>query len=320
MSPQEPSPAPLESKDWEGPYIRYDLVKEFVVALAVIVALTVVLAILFSSPDDKPVTIQQWARTDPGDFAATAVTELDGSSEVATYGAPYTHTPGAGQKIGPLNLQSAAGVHQPINTSEDFVLNPLRSIPGDAALTKALQEYQAALPAQQKAWTDAYTKGLDGAKYPGGIPQLPPGDYGPVAPMMASLAGLAASGGLDGALLNANQFYQTNYTKPLLFLSGGDYFESRAEDQHLLGTQWGMMNETGSYPGQVWLWLYTFWYQIAPFNTSDNADAQIWALMMLLSLAFICIPVIPGLRGLPRHLGVHRLIWRDHYRRVERKT
>ena len=27
-----------------------------------------------------------------------------------------------------------------------------------------------------------------------------------------------------------------------------------------------MMNETGSYPGQVWLWLYTFWYQIEPFN------------------------------------------------------
>ncbi|HEX5822516.1 MAG TPA: hypothetical protein VFY30_12190 [Solirubrobacterales bacterium] len=317
MSPQKPSPAPLESKEWEGPYIRYDLVKEFVVALAVIVALVVVLAVLFSSPDDKPVTIQQWARTDPGDFVATAVTELDGSSEVATYGAPYNHTPDTGQKIGPLNLQSAAGVHIPINTSEDFVLNPLSSIPGDAALTRALQEYQAAPPAQQKAWTDAYTKALDGATFPSGIPQVPPGDYGPVAPMMASLAGLAATGGLDGALLNANQFYQTNYTKPLLFLSGGGYFESRAEDQHLLGTQWGMMNETGSYPGQVWLWLYTFWYQVAPFNTSENADAEIWALMMLLSLAFICIPVIPGVRRLPRHLGVHRLIWRDHYRRVE---
>ena len=56
-----------------------------------------------------------------------------------------------------------------------------------------------------------------------------------------------------------------------------------------------MMNETGSYPGQVWLWLYTFWYQIAPFNTSDNADAQICALMVRAqSLAFICIPFIPG--------------------------
>ena len=59
---------PLESEEWKGPYIRYDLVKEFVIALAVITALVVVLAILFSSPDDKPVTIQQWARTDPGGF------------------------------------------------------------------------------------------------------------------------------------------------------------------------------------------------------------------------------------------------------------
>ena len=24
-----------------------------------------------------------------------------------------------------------------------------------------------------------------------------------------------------------------------------------------------MMNETGNYPGQPWMWLYTFWYQIA---------------------------------------------------------
>src|SRR5207342_722208 len=130
-------------------------------------------------------------------------------------------------------------------------------------------------------------------------------------------AGLAATGGLDGALLNANQFYQTNYTKPLLFISGGDYFESRAEAQHLLGTQWGMMNETGSYPGQVWLWLYTFWYQVEPFKSSVNADALIFALMAVLSLAFVSIPFIPGLKTLPRHLRVYRLIWRDHYRQVE---
>ena len=122
--------------------------------------------------------------------------------------------------------------------------------------------------------------------------------------MMAALLGLAQSGGLDGALLaTSHRFYQTNYTKPLLFLSGGGYFEERAEGQHLLGTQWGMMNETGSYPGQVWLWLYTFWYQVEPFKESPNADALIFALMGVLSLAFICIPFIPGLRTLPRHLG-----------------
>ena len=37
-----------------------------------------------------------------------------------------------------------------------------------------------------------------------------------------------------------------------------------------------MMNETGSYPGQAWLWLYTFWYQIKPFSTSANADVLVW--------------------------------------------
>src|SRR4249919_1747885 len=124
MSPRarRVDPAPLESADWDGPYIRYDLVKEFVIALVVVTALVVVLAILFSSPDDRPVTIQQWARTDPSDFVATAVTELDGSSEIATYGPPYTHTPGAGQKIFGVNTQTWPGVHYRINTPTDFVL------------------------------------------------------------------------------------------------------------------------------------------------------------------------------------------------------
>jgi hypothetical protein len=307
---------PTDEREWHGRYVRYDLIKELVIALAVMTGLIVLLAVLFSSPDDRPVTIQQWARADPADFLATAVTELDRTSEVATYGPPYNHTPGATQKIGPLDLQSAAGVHIPVDTAKDFVLDPLRSIPGDARLRRALRRYQAAPPAQQKRWTAAFSKAA--AHATSGVAAPQGGRFGPVAPMMSSLVDLARSGGLDGALLTSSQFYQTNYTRPLLFLSGGSYFESLATKQHLLGTQWGMMNETGSYPGQVWLWLYTFWYQIEPFKSSPNADALIWALMMVLSLGLVCIPFIPGLRSLPRHLGVHRLIWRDHYREVER--
>ena len=75
-------------------------------------------------------TIQQWARTDPGDFVATAVTELDGSSEIANYGAPYTHTPDTGQKIGPLNLQSAAGVHYPDPHRSGLRTQPAAQHPG----------------------------------------------------------------------------------------------------------------------------------------------------------------------------------------------
>ncbi len=313
-----PPAAPEESAPWPGPFVRYDLVKEFAVALGAVTALAILLAILFSSPDDSPTTIQSWAQADPGDFLATGVTELNRTSEVATYGPPYNSTSGSAQKIGPISLQEAAGVKIPIETANDYVIEPLREIPADARLKTALGVYQAAPPKLQEAWAANYEEALPEARILRGVPVLPPGRYGPVAPMMAALLALAQSGGLDGALVAGNhRFYETNYTKPLLFLSGGGYFEERAEGQHLLGTQWGMMNETGSYPGQVWLWLYTFWYQIEPFKESPNADALIFVLMGILSLAFVCIPFIPGLKGLPRHLGVHRAIWRDHYREVE---
>ncbi len=75
-----------------------------------------------------------------------------------------------------------------------------------------------------------------------------------------------------------------------------------------------MMNETGSYPGQVWLWLYTLWYQVEPFKSSENADSLVMAIMAVLSLAFVCVPFIPGVRSIPRWVPVYRLIWKEHYR------
>ena len=132
--------------------------------------------------------------------------------------------------------------------------------------------------------------------------------------MMGSLLTFAQSGGLDGALLTSKQFFQTDYTKPLLFMADGGVLANRAVAQHLDGSQWGMMNETGSYPGQTWLWLYTFWYQIKPFSTSANADILVMAVMGALTLALILIPFIPGIRDIPRRVPIYKLIWREHYR------
>jgi hypothetical protein len=75
-----------------------------------------------------------------------------------------------------------------------------------------------------------------------------------------------------------------------------------------------MMNETGNYPGQAWLWLYTFWYQIPPFSTSSNADILVLAVMIILTAGLTLMPFIPGLRSIPRRSRVYRLIWREHYR------
>jgi hypothetical protein len=306
-------PARLETEEWRGPYVPYDLLKELAIALAAVAVLTVALTILFSSPDEKPSTISQWARSDPADFLTTATAELDGSSDTAGYGPPYNHN-GPGQHVAFIHLQKWLGVAHPIDTVQDFVVNPLETIPNDPGLQRSIAAYQHAPAAQQTAWTDAYTKALPNATFANGAVRLPPGSYGPVAPMMQSLLTLAQSRGLDGALLTSRQFFQTDYTKPLLFLADGGFLGDRAQQQHLLGTQWGMMNETGSYPGQTWLWLYTFWYQIKPFSTSANADVLVMAVMGVLSLAFILVPFLPGIRDIPRRIPVYKLIWRDHYR------
>jgi hypothetical protein len=306
------------ARAWRGPTRPYDLVKEFVIALVVISLLTVVFAALFSSPDEHAITLAAWAKADPKDFVATALSELDGTSGTATYGPPYTNTPGTGQNIGPINLQRLAGVRIPVSTAEDFVLEPLRTEAADEpALAQAIQQWTAATPEQQTSWAEAYGTALNSATVTDGTVSVPSGDHGPVPTLMQAELALARDGGLEGAMLTRHAFYGTDYTKPLLFLADGGYLESLAEKEHLLGSQWGMMNENGTYPGQTWLWLYTLWYQVPPFSSSDNADALVWALMLVLTAGFAVLPFIPGLRSLPKRLRVYRLIWRDYYRSLD---
>ncbi|MEP7178963.1 MAG: hypothetical protein ABI775_07740 [Pseudonocardiales bacterium] len=286
----------------------YDLVREFVVALAVVIALTVLLAAVFSSPDRKAITLGTWAKAAPADVVATATAELAGTSTSASYGAPYNHA-SEGQKIGPLPSQKWGGVRIPVDSANDLVLAPLRSVVGDAALTGALQSWQTAGADQQTNWATAYGDAL--AEAPDGDPaKVAAGAYGPVPVLAGRFLTLAGSGSLEGLLTTRSTFYGGDATRPLLLLADGAYLEDQARADHLGGDQWGMMNETGNYPGQPWMWLYTFWYQVKPFSTSENADALVWGLMAVLTAALIFVPFIPGLRSLPKHLGVHRLIWR----------
>jgi hypothetical protein len=296
-------------------YVPYDLVKEFIVALLVVGLLVVVFAFLFSSPDEAPVTIKSWSMNSPVGFAQTAITELDGTSTTATYGPPYNSaTPGATQSIGPFSPERWMGVHHPIDTSLDYVIGPLETLPNRPALDRAIGRYLSAPESMRNAWDSAYEKAVSSARFVVGAVVVRPGHYGPVSEMISALTSMARSGALDGALLNSRQFYQTDYTKPLMFIADGSYLSNLAQARHLQGTQWGMMNETGNYPGQAWLWLYTFWYQVPPIKTSPNGDLEVWSIMMVLTALLVLLPFIPGLRSIPRLTGVYRLIWRRHYR------
>ena len=303
-------------EEWHGKYLPYDLVKEFLVALLVVVILVVGLSVVFSSPDERPVTVKSWSTSDPVDFAQTAITELDGTSGTATYGPPYNSTPGASQSIGPFSPEQWLGVHHPIDTANDYVLAPLKSLSDQPRLDAAIATYSASSSAQQASWNAAYEKAVASATFARGRLKVPTGSYGPVGTIVGSLTSMARSGALDGALLSSHQFYGTDYTKPLLLIADGTYLANLAQNQHLSGDQWGMMNETGNYPGQAWLWLYTLWYQVPPMNASASGDLQVWAIMMGLTVLLALVPFIPGLRSIPRWSRVYRLIWRQHYRDI----
>ena len=306
------------------PTRRYDLVKEFVIALVVAVVLSAGLAAIFSSPDEKAVTMSGWAKADPDNLVTTAASELAGTTTSATYGAPY-NTAAEGQKLGPIPLQKLGGVRVPIN-SADLVLGPLSNSSIDPAVSSAVSTWKAASPEQQAKWATAYTDAIgtaaaDGAPATGAggeVAKVKAGDYGPVPVLSAGLLALAKTGGLEGALTSSGNFYGGDQTKSLLLLSDGAYLEDLAVAQNLGGDQWGMMNEVGNAPGQPWMWLYTFWYQVKPFSTSDNADAEVWGLMMLLTLLLMFLPFIPGLRSIPRWIPIHRLVWRNYYRSTKR--
>jgi hypothetical protein len=204
-----------------------------------------------------------------------------------------------------------AGVRQPVNSAQTFVLSPLSKIaPTDPTLTKALNQYQSASSVQQQAWDQAYATAVSNVTFNSGVPIVPKAHDGPVSVLVSTDLTLAQSGAVDADLLAQQPFYGTNYTKPLLFIEDGNYFSSIAQKDHLSGTQWGVMNETGRYPGQPWLWLYTLWYQVPGFSSSANIDLIAIYLTALATLLLLAVPFIPGLRDIPRIIPIHRLIWR----------
>lgn len=295
--------------------VKADLVKELAIAFAVVAALVLVLAVLFSSPDQPTLTAQQIATTYPAELEATAIHILDGQNLIAAYGPPYNDGSGSVQRIGFFSPQTWAGVTLPLDAKSVFILTPLsRVAPLDPALGSALAAFRAASPNQQATWEASYQDALDHATVVNGQLLVPPSRSGPLPVLIGAYLNLAKSGALE-ALINLNgRVYQTDFTRALLVLQGAPLTRVAA-GQELLGPEWGQMKEPGNYPGAVWLWFYTLLYQIPPYATSPVADLLAGATVGLATLLFMFIPWIPGLRDIPRKIKVYRLIWRDHYAR-----
>ena len=296
------------------PYKRYDIIKEGIIAGLIVTVLVFILSIAFSSPDTPPLSIKTWANTAPSDFVGTAASELALTSETATYGPPYNHGTSNVQSL-LFSPQRIVGIRHEINPAVSFVLTPLQDLaPENQLLQQALKQYKSAGSKQDILWASNYLNNIDSLKFINGIPKLKSGNYGPVSVLIEFEYEIAKNGLLDSDLLAGGSFYGNDFTKPLLFLEDGQYFSTIAKQQHLYGSQWGVMNETGSYPGQPWLWLYTLWYQLPGFRNSTNVDLIAIYLTGAATALLLFVPFIPGLRDIPRFFRVHRLVWKRWYK------
>ncbi len=301
------------------PMKPYDMVREGLFVLGAVTVVIVALATVFGFPRIAPLTIREVAQKAPVAFLERSFSYFSGHSGLQSYGPPYTADNANAQHVGVICPACWTGVRHPLNAREDLAMRPLRQLGKvDPAVAAALGTFGAASAAERKAWMDAYGAALKTAAVAGGQVTLPPGDYGPVAPLMAGMLRFARSGLLEAALVQetapGRAPYATDYTRALLYL-GGPIMDRVAGHFDEQGGQWGMSHMAGPYPGAWWLWPYALLYQIPAIGNAAAADLIAGMIMGGLALVLICLPVIPGLNRLPEWLPVYRLIWRDWYAR-----
>lgn len=282
------------------------------------------LAAVFSTPDIPPLSAQQVAAQDPMMLVRTELDHLALQDPISSYGPPYNNGTDAVQSLGPFSPQTWAGVQIPIRSRHDEVIVPLeRMAVMDPAVRAPLHQWRSAPAARQLAWVQATQNALPHASILGGrlvLPSASPSAYGPVPAMANDYLALARSGLLEAAISGgAGPMPVLNPTKALLLLEN-QADTAYASKLSMLGENWGVIKETGNYPGAVWLWYYTLLYQIPPYNTSSNADLLVVLTVLVVTGILMLTPFIPGLRDLPRFLRVYRWIWRDYYKRTRAKT
>ncbi len=251
-----------------------------------LILIIVVLAVIFPSPLISPVTIKQVAEEDPPLMAKTLMSELDHSSDTATYMDnidPYKFDTkkvfveipyGQYIKTGQYNINMLAYFNKEDKVTQN---NNLKNAP------------------------DYFDKN-------GRLTTLP--NTNPVIPLISSLVIMGQSGLYEASLKNETE--AGNKTYVLRFLSDTGVLEDKADKLRITTEQYGMLREEkGSLPAGAW-WL-------APLGLMDNTilknddnqdkdGAEILGLFMLLLIAF---PYIPLLNQIPDKLGIYKFIWKD---------
>ncbi len=265
------------------------------VVLLVVVA---VLAFAVGSPNWPRDTIAGATKDNPGGAIMAFTQELDGTATSTGNAAEF-------------------GMGDP---GQVFVLNPLRQAAPllGSNVQSAINTYDAASAQQQQKWASTYDTAL-GTITPsssagmGGASgtdfskiDILKGDFGPVPVLVKADLQLAQNGYLEQylqAVDPGHSFHLTNiwlYDHPNLL--------NTAVAEGLTDDQWGMVKERGFSVGPWYLFIPGVFHVNFPGGATGQGFV-LWNLLFAAILLFV-VPLVPGVRDIPRYLKLYRFIYR----------
>jgi len=132
------------------------------------------------------------------------------------------------------------------------------------------------------------------------------GDFGPVPVLDEADLHLAQSGYLEQYLQSVDSGHSYHLTN--IWLYDHPNMLNTAVDQGLTDDQWGMVKERGFPVGPWYLSIPAVFHVYFPGGATGQGFI-LWNLLFAAILLFF-VPLVPGVRDLPRYLKLYRFIYR----------
>ena len=291
--------------------VRHVFWKYPIIAVVLLAGVSITAAAV-GSPNAPRETIAGAAAHDPGGCVLAFAHELAGAGNSSVNASEF-------------------GVGKP---DQVFVLRPLRAavatlgdvtVPGlptlhPADVRTAVQTYDAAPPTQRTTWATNYHHAVDALAPMGAASEMEGsepspdfmkvgdlrGDFGPVPALVESDLFLATTGYLQQYLEAVEPGHSLHLVNIWLY----DHPEllATAVDKGLTDDQWGMVKERGFSVGPWYLFIPAVIHIYLP-NGTTGTGFVLWNVAFALLLLF-AVPLLPGVRDLPRALKLYRFIYR----------
>lgn len=281
-------------------FVRHCFWKYPLIAGGLAVVLVAV-AFALGSPNSSRDTIAQVSNAEPGGAILAFTQELSGTA------ASWEN---AGQR----------GMGEP---SQVFVLGPVSDFADllGANVVGAAGQYREADTEQRRAWAVAYEQALEtitpkptGAAAASGTTPSPDytridslsGDFGPVPTLTQADLVLAQRGYLEQYLVGRDPGHSLQLGT--IWLYDHPAMLNTAIALGLTDDQWGMVKERG-FPVGPWYLIVPATLHVKFPGGSVGTGFVLWNLLAALIFLFV-VPLVPGVRDLPRRIGLYRFIYR----------